>query len=142
MRDYQDTTKMYLGPSVSFRWRNEDVIHMTIKFEVPAYRTIFTLEHLTPVLDSFQFDILTYIHSIYIVVRIQFYFISYYLIDLLHGAVSNLVDTPLMDNHSEPNTSAQTAQSAANQTVMSQTAADRMEKNKYKIPIYRIERPI
>ena len=40
-----------------------------------------------------------------------------------------------MDTHSEPNTLAQTAQSAANQTVMNQTAADRMEKNKYKIPI-------
>ena len=40
-----------------------------------------------------------------------------------------------MDTHSEPNTSAQTAQSAANQTVLNQTAADRMEKNKYKNPI-------
>ena len=40
-----------------------------------------------------------------------------------------------MDTHSEPNTSAQTAQSAVNQTMMNQTAADRMERNKLKIPI-------
>ena len=40
-----------------------------------------------------------------------------------------------MDTHSDPNTSAQTAQSAVNQTMMNQTAADRTEKNKYKIPI-------
>ena len=40
-----------------------------------------------------------------------------------------------MDTHSDPNTSAQTAQSAVNQTMMNQTTADRMEKNNYKIPI-------
>ena len=40
-----------------------------------------------------------------------------------------------MDNQTDPNTSVQTAQSATNQTIMNQTAADRMEKNKYKIPI-------
>ena len=49
---------------------------------------------------------------------------------LLPGAVSNL-----MDNQTDRNTSVQTAQSATNQTIMNQTAADRMEKNKYKIPI-------
>ena len=48
----------------------------------------------------------------------------------LHGAVSNLMDT-----HSDPNTSVQTARSATNQTTMNQTTADRMERNKYKIPI-------
>ena len=32
-----------------------------------------------------------------------------------------------MDTPSDPNTSTQTAQSATNQTVMNQTAADRME---------------
>ena len=40
-----------------------------------------------------------------------------------------------MDAHSDPNILAQTAQSAVNQTMMNQTAADRTEKNKYKIPI-------
>ena len=40
-----------------------------------------------------------------------------------------------MDSQTDPNTSAQTAQSATNQTLMNQTTADRMEKNKYKIPI-------
>ena len=40
-----------------------------------------------------------------------------------------------MDNQTDPNTSVQTAQSATNQTIMNQATADRMEKNKYKIPI-------
>ena len=40
-----------------------------------------------------------------------------------------------MDNQTDPNTSVQTAQSATNQTMMNQTTADRMEKNKYKVPI-------
>ena len=40
-----------------------------------------------------------------------------------------------MDTHSDRNTSVQPAQLAANQTMMNQTTADRMEKNKYKIPI-------
>ena len=50
----------------------------------------------------------------------------------------------LTDTHSDPNTSAQTAQSAVNQTMMNQTAADRMEKNKNgeEFRFYRIERPI
>ena len=45
---------------------------MTIKFEVPAYRIIFTIEHLTPVLNSFQFDLLAYIQLKHTVVRFQF----------------------------------------------------------------------
>ena len=48
----------------------------------------------------------------------------------LHGAVSNL-----MVIQTDPNTSVQTAQSATIQTMMNQTTADRMQKNKYKIPI-------
>ena len=40
-----------------------------------------------------------------------------------------------MGNQTDPNTSVQTAQSATNQTMMNQATADRMEKNKYKIPI-------
>ena len=57
-------------------------------------------------------------------------FIFHLSIGLLHGAVSNL-----MDNQTDPNTSVQTAQSATNQTMMNQTVADRMKKNKNKIPI-------
>ena len=40
-----------------------------------------------------------------------------------------------MGNQTDPNTSVQTAQSATNQKMMNQATADRMEKNKYKIPI-------
>ena len=40
-----------------------------------------------------------------------------------------------MDNQTDPNSSVKTAQSATNQRIMNQTTADRMEKNKYKIPI-------
>ena len=40
-----------------------------------------------------------------------------------------------MDFQTDPNTSVQTTQSATNQTMMNQTTADRMEKNKCKIPI-------
>ena len=40
-----------------------------------------------------------------------------------------------MDNNSDPSTSEQTGQLAANQTIMNQTTADRLEKNNYKIPI-------
>ena len=40
-----------------------------------------------------------------------------------------------MDNNSDPSTSEQSGQPAANQTIMNQTTADRLEKNKYKIPI-------
>ena len=40
-----------------------------------------------------------------------------------------------MNTHSDSNTWAQMAQSAVNRTMMNQTAADRTEKNKYKIPI-------
>ena len=39
-----------------------------------------------------------------------------------------------MDNP-DPNTSERSDQQAANQTIMNQTTADRLEKNKYKIPI-------
>ena len=39
-----------------------------------------------------------------------------------------------MDNP-DPNTSERSGQQAANQTIMNQTTADRLEKNKYKIPI-------
>ena len=49
---------------------------------------------------------------------------------LLYGAVSNLMDTNI-----DPNTSVQSAQPAVNQTTMNQTTADRLEENKYKIPI-------
>ena len=51
-------------------------------------------------------------------------------VSLLNGAVSNLLDTNI-----DPNTSAQSAQPAVNQTIMNQTTADRLENNKYKIPI-------
>ena len=61
---------------------------------------------------------------------LSFYFNSYLSIGHLYGAVSNLMDT-----QADPNTSVQTAQSATNQTTTHQTTADRMEKNKYKIPI-------
>ena len=40
-----------------------------------------------------------------------------------------------MDNNSDPSTSEQSGQPAANQTIMNQTTADRLEKNNYKIPI-------
>ena len=40
-----------------------------------------------------------------------------------------------MNNNSDPSTSEQSGQSAANQAIMNQTTADRLEKNKYKIPI-------
>ena len=40
-----------------------------------------------------------------------------------------------MDNNSDPRTSEQSGQPAANQTIMNQTTADRLEKNKYNIPI-------
>ena len=49
---------------------------------------------------------------------------------LLHGAVSNL-----MDNNSDPSISEQSGHLAANQTIMNQITADRLEKNEYKIPI-------
>ena len=39
-----------------------------------------------------------------------------------------------MDNNSNPSTSEQSGQ-PANQTIMNQTTADRLEKNKYKISI-------
>ena len=40
-----------------------------------------------------------------------------------------------MDNNLDPSTSEQSGQPAANQTIMNQTTADRLEKNKYKISI-------
>ena len=40
-----------------------------------------------------------------------------------------------MDNNSDPSTSEQSGQRASNQTIMNQTTADRLEKNKYKTPI-------
>ena len=39
-----------------------------------------------------------------------------------------------MDNNSDPSTSEQPGQLAANQTIINQTTADRLEKNKYKTP--------
>ena len=68
---YGDILKTNEGMDTS-KSQTEDVIHMTIKFEVPAYRIIYTIGHLTPVLDSFQFDLLAYIILKHVVVRFQF----------------------------------------------------------------------